>query len=130
TIEDILKTWTQCCYFLPKKNRLCNIVRSPGSQFCGNHRPDAVAVPKRVSARAGYSSGAANSSGITRIPCPIDPSHTIYKHDLQSHIKICNVGRREALMREQPYYREACNSRNNVVGTTSDNIDANLLMSK
>ena len=34
-----LENWTQCCFFMEKKNRYCNIKRSPDSLYCGNHRP-------------------------------------------------------------------------------------------
>lgn len=39
TLEDLLQGWTQCCYLLKKKMRLCNIQRCPNSLYCGNHRP-------------------------------------------------------------------------------------------
>jgi U11-48K-like CHHC zinc finger len=47
---------------------------------------------------------------LERIPCPIDPSHSIYKHNLPLHSKICNVKTRQLEMKEEPFYCLDCNS--------------------
>jgi len=58
-------------------------------------------------------------SGVERIPCPIDPSHTIYKHDLSQHLKICNIRTREAEMLKSPYYCLDCNARGSAVSASA-----------
>jgi hypothetical protein len=47
---------------------------------------------------------------LERIPCPIDPSHSIYKHNLPLHSKICNVKTRQLEMKEEAFYCLDCNS--------------------
>lgn len=118
SIDAVRASWSRCLFFMQAKQRFCNIARSAGSDFCGNHRAEGDPVPQRVQARAavdGASGGAAAAAAVSvsvsveRIPCPIDPSHTVYRHDLASHIRSCNVTKRDALMRTQPFYRENCN---------------------
>ena len=109
TVEDLLEGWTQCCYFIKNKRRLCNIGRSPGSIYCGNHRSESDIVPDRVLKDA-RDAGVAT---IERIPCPIDPTHDIFSHNLEAHIKICNTGTRYALLHQKPYYCKDCNTGTN-----------------
>mmetsp|Transcript_13387 Transcript_13387/g.20132 ORF Transcript_13387/g.20132 Transcript_13387/m.20132 type:complete len:391 (+) Transcript_13387:36-1208(+) len=110
TIDDLLDGWTQCCFYMKNKRRLCNIGRSPGSMYCGNHRLTSDDIPARVLNDA----KAVGSTEITRIPCPIDPSHTIFSHNVNAHIKVCNTGARNALMEKQPYFCKDCNTGYNV----------------
>lgn len=70
TINDLLEGWTQCNYFLKSKNRLCNIGKVKGSNFCGLHRPN----DEQVTLRVFRNSGVKNIEEIYRIPCPIDPA--------------------------------------------------------
>ena len=51
---------------------------------------------------------------LERIPCPIDPSHTIYKHNLVLHSKICNVRTKQLEMKEEYFYCLDCNSGPNI----------------
>ncbi|CAM9342013.1 unnamed protein product, partial [Chrysoparadoxa australica] len=46
--------------------RYCNHARFNGSQFCGTHFME----------------------GEERIPCPLDPNHTIKKTNLESHVLV------------------------------------------
>ena len=57
---------------------------------------------------------------LERIPCPIDPSHSIYKHNLLLHSKICNIRKRQLEMREEAFYCLNCNS-----GVNSSSSDQN-----
>ena len=57
---------------------------------------------------------------LERIPCPIDPSHSIYKHNLLLHSKICNIRTRQLEMREELFYCLNCNS-----GVNSSSSDQN-----
>ena len=45
----------------------------------------------------------------SRIPCPIDPSHTIYSANLQKHILVCAATAKIIKMKGKPYYVENCN---------------------
>ena len=107
----LLQGWTQCCFFLPVKKRLCNLGRAPGSRYCGNHRPSHEAPSERVRRLAmASSSSEGNRSGAERIPCPVDPSHTIYLHNLAAHVQICNVSKDLKRLEQQSYYCKDCNS--------------------
>jgi tRNA:m4X modification enzyme len=106
SLEDILKEWDQCCYFMRNKRRLCNIARATGSLFCGNHRPAGDTPTQRIVKKANE----VGFSNVDRIPCPVDPSHTIYAHNLKTHEKICNIRMREKSLEAQPYYCQNCNS--------------------
>lgn len=104
-VAAALQGWTQCCFFLSRKARFCNVTRSPGSNFCGNHRPDDEPVPQRVLKRTRE-----DQDQVVRVPCPVDPSHTVYHHNLSQHIKICNANKRDVQLRSEPFYCENCNS--------------------
>lgn len=47
---------------------------------------------------------------LIRIPCPIDPSHTIYQHMLHKHIKICPKRKQEENQKKQRYYIHSINT--------------------
>jgi len=44
-----------------------------------------------------------------RIPCPIDPSHTIWNYTLQRHLKICPRTKELEKMRALPYFKANAN---------------------
>jgi len=92
TYDDVLATHSQCQYYLERKRRFCGVARSPDSQFCGNH----AALVQQLDRE--------------RIPCPVDPSHTIYKDSMAKHIKCCNIARERRELENMPYYCLDCNS--------------------
>uniref|UniRef100_A0A8D0HKG2 tRNA:m(4)X modification enzyme TRM13 n=1 Tax=Sphenodon punctatus TaxID=8508 RepID=A0A8D0HKG2_SPHPU len=73
-----------CAYFVERKKRFCRMVPAQGKRFCGEHEENSR----------------------KRIPCPLDPKHTVYEDQLQRHLKKCNS-------REKPkpvYFVEDINS--------------------
>ncbi|XP_041913211.1 tRNA:m(4)X modification enzyme TRM13 homolog [Alosa sapidissima] len=62
----------RCAYFVEKKKRYCKMVVGSGKAYCGEH-----ANVDQESARK-------------RIPCPLDPKHTVYEDILAKHLKKCN----------------------------------------
>ena len=44
------------------------------------------------------------------MPCPLDPSHTVYARALEAHLRVCNAGRNEAALERAPYFRRDANS--------------------
>ena len=102
-ISEFLTTWSQCNFYMKGKNRFCNVARAPNSLYCGTHRP----VEEGPSIKAARRN---STEPLERCPCPVDPTHTVYKHNLAHHVKICNITTRNALLSQQPYYRENCNS--------------------
>ncbi|NXF71859.1 TRM13 enzyme, partial [Sclerurus mexicanus] len=61
----------RCGYFVRRKGRFCRMVPAPGRRFCGEH-------------------GQEEQNDRKRIPCPLDPKHTVYEDQLQKHLKKCN----------------------------------------
>ncbi|NXE15479.1 TRM13 enzyme, partial [Lophotis ruficrista] len=62
----------RCAYFVERKKRFCKMIPAPGRRFCGEH---------------GQLEG---ENDRKRIPCPLDPKHTVYEDQLQKHLKKCN----------------------------------------
>lgn len=78
-----------CKHFVIRKKRYCRITVAKDEDYCGEH------LPVTTSPAA---SDEQNKEHI-RIPCPLDPKHTIYAKNLQKHLKICN-----AIVKDQPEY--------------------------
>ncbi|XP_068808375.1 tRNA:m(4)X modification enzyme TRM13 homolog isoform X2 [Struthio camelus] len=62
----------RCAYFVERKKRFCKMVPAPGRRFCGEHGQQEKESDRK------------------RIPCPLDPKHTVYEDQLQKHLKKCN----------------------------------------
>lgn len=76
----------RCGLFLEKKKRFCKMIVARGKVFCGEH--------------------ATMEGSSSRIPCPLDPKHTVSEDKLQQHLKKCN-SREKA---KPVYYVENINS--------------------
>ncbi|PAA73294.1 hypothetical protein BOX15_Mlig000275g1, partial [Macrostomum lignano] len=83
----------QCAYFVARKQRQCRLRPLPGQSLCVEHCPAGSAAP-------GDSRG-------HRIPCPLDPKHTVYASQLDRHLTRCNSRPR---LVGQPFYRQGVNS--------------------
>eukprot|EP00392_Amoebophrya_sp_AT5.2_P004957 g4966.t1 len=46
-----------------------------------------------------------------RIPCPLDPSHSIYEDQLQKHLTKCSKHAQNVFVEAQPCYKAKCNLR-------------------
>ena len=124
TLEEVVAEWSNCIYYMPRKNRLCNLARAPGSMYCGTHRPDEEHrhSSRRAAEAAWMGVEAAN---IKRVPCPLDPNHSVYEHELAHHIQICNVKRREESLKKSGYYVHNCNTIGNAPSSDSSSIEVN-----
>ncbi|PON43207.1 Methyltransferase TRM [Parasponia andersonii] len=79
----------RCSFWLPKKNRFCANTRIHDSLFCGNHNL---------------------RSDHQWIPCPIDPSHSVLKENLEGHLKRCPFVKQVQSLTVQPFYQKGINS--------------------
>ncbi|UPR01316.1 tRNA:m(4)X modification enzyme TRM13 [Chloropicon primus] len=89
--QAALALWKEkgkCIFYLKKKGRYCHFEACEGDVYCGNHR----VVDNRP-----------------RIPCPVDPRHTIFKDELQKHLKKCQSLKRMKSLHQEPYYVEDAN---------------------
>ncbi|XP_015871568.3 uncharacterized protein LOC107408669 [Ziziphus jujuba] len=80
---------SRCKFWLPKKKRFCANARLGDSSFCGNHLP--------------------RSDG-QWIPCPIDPSHSVLKENLEGHTKRCPFMKQVQTLTRQPFYQKGINA--------------------
>ncbi|KAK3145587.1 hypothetical protein QOZ80_3BG0254800 [Eleusine coracana subsp. coracana] len=88
----------RCHFWLPNKRRHCANSSLPTSQYCGNHIPETAAGAGR------------------RVPCPVDPSHTVLEENLEEHIGKCPQKKQAAALAAQPYYSKGVNSGGGEVG--------------
>jgi tRNA:m4X modification enzyme len=72
----------RCALFIQKRGRYCRLAVARGSNYCGEHLN--FDPESRVSSTASQ----------RRIPCPLDPHHTVYEDQLQRHLKKCNAAKR------------------------------------
>lgn len=79
-----------CKFFVQRKKRFCKMTVKRGHDFCGEHE-----VVLNLNDNKGE-----NGSGIGRIPCPLDPAHTVYQKNLKKHLKICNARPKDKM---EPY---------------------------
>ena len=78
----------RCSMFLTQKKRYCSGVRVQGTEFCGHHVVDG------------------------RVPCPIDPSHSVPDGAaaLARHVLVCSSGRADLRTQSLPCYSSSCNA--------------------
>ncbi|KAA0058561.1 tRNA:m(4)X modification enzyme TRM13-like protein isoform X1 [Cucumis melo var. makuwa] len=80
---------SRCQFWLPKKNRFCAVAPINDSKFCGNH-----------SSRADGD----------MVPCPVDPSHSVLRENLQGHVKRCPLLKQTQSLAGQPFYQKGINA--------------------
>ncbi|XP_039948813.1 tRNA:m(4)X modification enzyme TRM13 homolog [Bactrocera tryoni] len=80
--ENAVENTTNCAHWVQRKKRFCKMTVKTGEKYCGEHQP---ALPQ-ASPEEDEASG-----NNTRIPCPLDSKHTVFKNKLQKHLKICNA---------------------------------------
>lgn len=68
-----------CKFFVQRKKRFCKMTVKRGNEYCGEH-----SIMLNLNDNKGE-----NGTG-NRIPCPLDSAHTVYKRNLNKHLKICN----------------------------------------
>ncbi|CAD7942727.1 unnamed protein product [Amoebophrya sp. A120] len=76
--------------------------------------PEAYAEKKRDSSQARRARTRAwnfskNGASRNRIPCPLDPTHSIYEDQLEKHVQKCSKNAQENFVKAQPCYRQGCN---------------------
>ena len=97
-----------CAFYLPHKNRCCRLAATSDSQYCGAHQsPENDKHEQGTSNSNGQVAERQSKQKRRRVPCPLDPSHTIYEDEVQKHVLVCpsNKHRQEA----QPWYRQGIN---------------------
>ncbi|CDQ69641.1 unnamed protein product [Oncorhynchus mykiss] len=62
----------RCAFYVEKKKRYCKMIVGSGKAYCGEHANAEKDCEKK------------------RIPCPLDPKHTVFEDLLAKHLKKCN----------------------------------------
>ncbi|KAI1891932.1 hypothetical protein AGOR_G00148800 [Albula goreensis] len=62
----------RCGFYVEKKRRYCKMIVASGKKFCGEH------------------ANVDQDGERKRIPCPLDPKHTVFEDSLAKHLKKCN----------------------------------------
>ena len=84
------KTWDRCTHSLePVRRGFCSRLRLPGSLLCADH-----------AVLAGGAADAAAAAG--RVPCPLDPKHTVLSTKLTRHLRVCGVAKLAAAATSAP----------------------------
>ncbi|CAO1396752.1 unnamed protein product [Diamesa tonsa] len=92
----------QCKHFVLRKKRFCKMTVAKGRDYCGQHMV-AVEDPTNVDK--------------SRIHCPLDPKHTVFKYNLEKHLKICNSRKSENVA---VYIKEGINNPSVLVNEEED----------
>ncbi|KAG5471279.1 hypothetical protein LSCM1_01353 [Leishmania martiniquensis] len=98
-----------CSYYVARKHRFCRTECKPGSLYCCTHGVSEAGVAPSGAPHAGRDvasspEDAAGSTKNMRVPCPINPNHSVYASRLEKHVKVC-PDLRHATHR-LPYFRE------------------------
>ncbi|XP_018026840.1 tRNA:m(4)X modification enzyme TRM13 homolog [Hyalella azteca] len=65
-----------CTFYLNHKKRFCRMLASKGKKYCGQHM---------------VAESSPDEEGRIRVPCPLDPKHSVYSHIMDQHLKVCNA---------------------------------------
>ncbi|KAM4021805.1 tRNA:m(4)X modification enzyme TRM13 homolog [Anomaloglossus baeobatrachus] len=96
----------RCAHYVQRKKRYCKMIPGKGRKYCGEHAETGEEQNNRI-----------------RILCPLDPKHTVYKDQLQKHLKKCNS-------REKPrpvFYVDNVNSASVTLETSGEQMSLSSL---
>lgn len=85
----------RCALWLPQKSRYCSFQPVAGHAFCSHHQA---------------SQGDAGAAHKERVPCPLDPGHSIFVKDLQKHLRICPRAKERQAEESLPCFERDVNS--------------------
>lgn len=90
-----------CDHYIARKRRFCRTEKRVDSRFCHTHSVSDSSIGQQNSS-ATLDEG--DESHLRRVPCPINPNHTVYASRLQRHVRVCPDLR--FVTSRLPYYRE------------------------
>lgn len=67
-----------CKHFVTRKKRFCKMTVAKGKEYCGEHEPQKQETVEEL-------------TECDRIPCPLDGKHSVYRKNLNKHLRICNA---------------------------------------
>ncbi|GAV52827.1 hypothetical protein ZYGR_0AI01090 [Zygosaccharomyces rouxii] len=78
----------QCEFYIERKDRHCGMTCREGTNRCVVH----------------------SDSPAKRVPCPLDPNHTVWEASLQKHLRKCNKLKQRHLNDDQDFYQVDLNT--------------------
>lgn len=78
-----------CKFFVKRKKRFCKLKPAHGEEYCGEHMPLTTHQSETVD-----TTDSMNKQKV-RVPCPLDPKHTVCERKLHKHLKICNAAEKD-----------------------------------
>ena len=108
----------QCEYFITKKNRQCGMTRRHDEKYCSEH----LNLLKKEHGRQLHYIGATGTNdnkGARRVPCPLDPNHTVWEYKLKTHLLKCTKGKNARMNDGKAYYIKGLNSGKAIDNVTS-----------
>ena len=94
----------RCAHFIEKKRRYCTQRPGAGKEYCSAH--GGQSNPKRKMDGVQPVDGSTHA----RVPCPIDPTHSVFEHKLQRHLRVCSAAKQQEARRALPFFRAGVNS--------------------
>ena len=78
----------QCEFYIERKGRNCGMTCREGTSRCVVH----------------------SDSPAKRVPCPLDPNHSVWEASLQKHLRKCNKLKQRHLNDDQDFYQAHLNA--------------------
>ena len=116
SIED----WDRCHFYLPRKRRRCHVRPSNGEIYCPVHLAEGLQKQNIMNMKCNHSETihseikGKNDNSVQdstnkikenqRIPCPVDPSHTIKASKLKAHLRRCESLKMRKEMESHKYF--------------------------
>lgn len=120
-----LKTSTErlrCNYMITKKNRQCGMTRRADSEYCSEH----LNLLKKDIGNEKHNGRLDSENGRIRIPCPLDPNHSVWEDQLKKHLTKCNKFKLSHINDNNIFYSKDMNS----CPHKTENIDYKLYLDK
>lgn len=105
----------QCEYFMEKKKRRCGMTRSSQNLYCSEHLN---LMKKAANSQVHNKNGSEAEKERERVPCPLDPNHTVWADQLKKHLKKCNKTKLSHLNDDKPYYEPGYNGENGLLSSS------------
>ncbi|QLQ80879.1 hypothetical protein HG537_0E02340 [Torulaspora globosa] len=84
---------SKCGFYMNQKRRYCGMTTKTGSSYCLEHLE--------------VNNGTQDEK--RRVPCPLDPNHTVWASNLGRHVKKCNKLKLLHVNDNEPFYVRDCN---------------------
>ncbi len=95
---------SRCAHFIEKKKRYCTQRPGAGKEYCSAHGGQSSQKRELDGVRP------IDGSTHARVPCPIDPTHSVLEHKLQRHLSVCSAAKQQEAQRALPFFRANVNS--------------------